>query len=121
MTHCAHPRLAEKFSYCVLIRDKATGDTAVVDVGEAAAIKAGLDRRGWTLTHIFITHHHIDHTIANLETLRLYSEAKIYGPRKEEDLIPGIAHPVDADDEFWFGSQTVRVGDAVGQAIGRMG
>lgn len=121
MTHCTHPKLAEKFSYCVLIHDKATGDTAVVDVGEAAAIKAGLDRRGWTLTHIFITHHHIDHTIGNLEILRLYPEAKIYGPRKEKDLIPGITHPLDADDEFWFGSQTVRAVDTSGHTIGHMG
>ncbi len=27
-----------------------------------AAVKRALDERGWTLTHILVTHHHADHT-----------------------------------------------------------
>lgn len=59
------PCLSDNYGY--LIHDEATGDTAAVDTPEAGPYRKELERRGWTLTHILNTHHHYDHTGANLE------------------------------------------------------
>lgn len=48
-------------NYAFLAHDAASGETALVDIPEAAPILAELDKRGWTLSHILITHHHFDH------------------------------------------------------------
>ena len=41
--------------------DGDTGETLVVDVPEAAPVMTALAQRGWTLSHVFLTHHHADH------------------------------------------------------------
>jgi len=42
-------------NYAFLIHDAASGDTAVIDVPEAAPILAALHQRGWTLSQILLT------------------------------------------------------------------
>ena len=49
-------------NYGVLIHEPATGETAMVDAGDADAAMAALKETGWTLSHILITHHRGDHT-----------------------------------------------------------
>ena len=51
--------LSDNFGY--LIHDNETKATASIDAPEAAPIIAALEREGWTLTDILITHHHHDH------------------------------------------------------------
>ena len=53
------PCLTDNFGY--LIHDPATKATASIDAPEAAPIIKALEREGWTLTDILITHHHGDH------------------------------------------------------------
>ena len=48
-------------NYAYLLRDSVKGETAVVDVPEAAPVLAALRERGWNLDLILITHHHGDH------------------------------------------------------------
>jgi len=48
-------------NYAFLLHNAVTGDTLLVDVPEAAPIKAALDAQGWTLTDVLLTHHHGDH------------------------------------------------------------
>ena len=48
-------------NYAFLLHDSASGETALIDAPEAAPIQAELVRRGWTLSEIWITHHHDDH------------------------------------------------------------
>lgn len=48
-------------NYGVLIRDPATGTVAAIDAPEGAAIEAALQRRGWKLDLILVTHKHFDH------------------------------------------------------------
>src|SRR5665213_2612072 len=50
------PCLTDNFGY--LIHDPATKATASVDAPEAAPIIKVLEREGWNLTDILITHHH---------------------------------------------------------------
>jgi hydroxyacylglutathione hydrolase len=53
-------------NYGVLIHDPDSGATASIDAPEAGPIEAALSERGWSLSHILVTHHHADHTGANL-------------------------------------------------------
>src|ERR1700729_3982363 len=53
------PCLTDNFGY--LIHDPVTRATASIDAPEAAPVIAALEREGWTLTDILITHHHYDH------------------------------------------------------------
>lgn len=48
-------------NYTFLVHDPATGQTAVVDVPDAAPISVELNKRGWTLSEVWLTHHHWDH------------------------------------------------------------
>jgi glyoxylase-like metal-dependent hydrolase (beta-lactamase superfamily II) len=48
-------------NYAFLIGNLETREAALVDVPEAAPILAELDRLGWTLTTVLLTHHHYDH------------------------------------------------------------
>ena len=47
--------------------DPQSGETACIDTPESGPILAVLAERGWTLTHIWNTHHHFDHAGNNLE------------------------------------------------------
>ena len=48
-------------NYAFLIHDPASGETAVIDVPDAAPILNALHQRGWALSQILLTHHHADH------------------------------------------------------------
>ena len=54
-------------NYGVLLHDGETGETALIDAGDATAALSALES-GWELTQIWITHHHGDHT-AGLQEL----------------------------------------------------
>ena len=49
-------------NYGVLLHDDQTGATAAIDAPEAGAVEAALQRTGWRLSDILVTHHHADHT-----------------------------------------------------------
>jgi hydroxyacylglutathione hydrolase len=48
-------------NFGALIHDPATKSTASIDAPEAGPILKALEREGWQLTDILITHHHHDH------------------------------------------------------------
>ena len=56
-------------NYGLLMHCTESGLTACVDAGDASATEAALAETGWRLSHIFITHHHSDHT-AGLNNLK---------------------------------------------------
>ena len=114
LTVAQFPCLSDNYGY--LIHDATTGHTAAVDTPEAAAYEAELQKRGWTLTHIFNTHHHWDHTGANLELKT--DSVKIYGPATEK--IPGIDVPLNGGDEIEFGSSKVKIMDVGGHTKGHI-
>ncbi len=80
-------------NYGVLIHDDEAGVTASIDAPDADAVLAQLQAKGWTLTHILVTHHHGDHTGGNL-ALKEATGCKIIGPAGEADRIPGIDEAV---------------------------
>src|SRR5438477_1459878 len=65
------PCLTDNFGY--LIHDPATGATASIDAPEAAPIITALEREGWNLTDILVTHHHADHVGGIAELKQKYA------------------------------------------------
>jgi len=56
---------------CYLVADPATGKAAMIDPGEESdRFLAELDRRGWELEAIWLTHGHIDHVMGVGDILR---------------------------------------------------
>ncbi|MGL4488635.1 MAG: hydroxyacylglutathione hydrolase [Rhizobiaceae bacterium] len=104
-------------NFGVLLHDAKTGLTASIDAPELSAIVGVLEARGWALSHIFTTHHHIDHVEANLALKERYNCA-ITGPAAEADRIPGIDKTVKGGDRFDFAGRRVDVIDCPGHTLG---
>src|SRR5689334_22084609 len=94
-------------NYIWLVHDDRSGETAVVDPGDAAPALTEARRRGWTIDQIWNTHCHPDHTGGNL-AIREATNARIAGPASGR--IPGRDVGLADGDE-------VRLGDHVGRVI----
>ncbi|SFV37087.1 hydroxyacylglutathione hydrolase [Devosia crocina] len=110
---------ARSDNYGYLLHDEATGRTAALDAPEAAAIRAALTRRGWTLTDIFITHHHIDHVEA-IPELKAAFGARVVGPRGEADKIEGLDELVGEGDTVSLGETRFDILEAPGHTLGHI-
>ena len=106
-------------NFGVLIHDPASGRTAAIDAPEEEPILRALERRAWTLTDIFTTHHHGDHVEANLALKSRFS-AVIHGPKSERDKIPGIDHAYGDGDHFDFAGRRVNVIETPGHTAGHI-
>lgn len=106
-------------NYGVLIHDSEAGVTAAIDAPDAKTILAQLEAKGWTLTHLFVTHHHGDHTGGNL-ALKEATGCTIYGPAAEAERIPGIDVEVTDGDVIRFGDFDVKVIETPGHTIGHI-
>lgn len=108
---------SDNFGY--LVHDEASGRTAAVDAPEAAAIRNALLQRGWTLTDIFITHHHIDHVEAIAE-LKAEFGARVVGPRDEADKIDGLDELAGDGDTVALGESRFQVMATPGHTLGHI-
>ncbi|MBE0579322.1 hydroxyacylglutathione hydrolase [Devosia sp.] len=111
------PARSDNFGY--LVHDTASGRTAAIDAPEAAAIRTALLHRGWTLTDIFITHHHIDHVEA-IPELKAEFGARVVGPRAEADKIAGLDALVAGGDTVSLGETVFHVYDTPGHTLGHI-
>lgn len=111
------PARSDNFGY--LVHDTASGRTAAIDAPEAAAIRNALAHRGWSLTDILITHHHIDHVEAIAE-LKAEFGARVVGPRGEADKIDGLDELVAGGDTVTLGETVFDVFDAPGHTLGHI-
>ncbi|MBP7000386.1 hydroxyacylglutathione hydrolase [Amaricoccus sp.] len=84
-------------NYAYLVRDADLGTTTLVDAPEAGPIAAELDRRGWGLDAILITHHHDDH-IAAVDALRDRYGAEVWGAAADARRLPRLDHAVAPGD-----------------------
>lgn len=106
-------------NFGVLIHDTETGATASIDAPEENPILDVLEQRGWQLTHILCTHHHMDHVAAN-RALKEKFGVTIIGPRDEADKIPGIDIAVGDGDHFKFEEFDVDVIATPGHTLGHI-
>lgn len=110
---------ARSDNYGYLVHDTATGRTAAIDAPEAAAIKTALIHRGWTLTDIFITHHHIDHVEA-IPELKAEFGVRVVGPRAEADKIADLDELVAGGETVTLGETVFDIYDAPGHTLGQI-
>ena len=106
-------------NYVYLAHDKDTGDTAVIDPAEAPPVEAALQAKGWKLTHILNTHHHMDHIGGNQELKDKWG-CPIVGPRAESGRISGMDVLVSEGDSYAVGTQTAKVIETPGHTTGHI-
>ncbi len=100
------PVLSDNYVY--LARDRASGQTAVVDPAVVKPVLEAAERLGWTITHILNTHHHGDHVGGNLE-IKAATGCTIIGPKADRDRIPGIDVEVEEGDRVALGEAMAEV------------
>lgn len=106
-------------NYCVILHEPESGETAAIDAPSAAAIKSALTERGWRLNHLFITHHHTDHT-GGIEELKAFYGMPVTGPEAEADRIPGLTQVVSAKSELSFAGHPIQVLETPGHTLGHI-
>jgi hydroxyacylglutathione hydrolase len=106
-------------NYGLLLHDPGSGQTASIDAADAAAVKTALTSRGWSLSHILVTHHHSDHTDGVL-ALKQEFRAAVYGPAAESRPIPGLDRGLKGADRFTFAGHPVAVIFAPGHTTGHI-
>lgn len=108
-----------KDNYAFLAHDRASGETAVIDVPEAAPIAAALSARGWKLSHVLITHHHADH-VDGLAALLADHPAKVIGAAADAHRLPPLDLAVEEGDEITIGAETGGIIDVSGHTVGHI-
>jgi hydroxyacylglutathione hydrolase len=104
-------------NYLWLVHDDASGETAVVDPGDAAPVLAEAKRRGWTVGQVWNTHWHPDHTGGNL-AIKEATGAIVSGPSAED--IPGRDVALIEGDRVVLGSHVGRVIEVPGHTRGHI-
>ncbi|MDP3314777.1 MAG: hydroxyacylglutathione hydrolase [Devosia sp.] len=111
------PARSDNFGY--LVHDTATGKTAAIDAPDAKAIKEAAARRGWTLSEVFITHHHTDH-VEGIPVLKRDLGVTVTGPEGEQSKILGLDVLVKAGDTVKLGESAFQVMETPGHTLGHI-
>jgi hydroxyacylglutathione hydrolase len=108
-----------KDNYVYLVHEPRTGATAAVDPAEAEPVLACLAAEGWTLTHVFNTHHHGDHVGGNQE-LKRKTGCSIVGSAADRGRIPCLDLALRDGDRFRLGEAEVRILEVPGHTRGHI-
>lgn len=111
------PALSDNYTY--LLHDDKSGATACIDVPDAAPIEKALADRGWTLTEIWLTHHHHDH-VGGVDDLLKFHDAKVTGAAADRHRLPPLNREVSDGDAFEFGGEVVDIFDVSGHTNGHI-
>lgn len=106
-------------NYGYLVHDVATGKTAAIDAPDAKAIKEAAARRGWTLSQVFITHHHTDH-VEGIPVLKRDLGVTVTGPAAEQSKILGLDVLVQPGDTVSLGDSAFLVIETPGHTAGHI-
>lgn len=106
-------------NYVWLIHDDASGETVVIDPSVAEPVLAEAAARGWTITQIWNTHWHPDHTGGNAE-IKAATGCTITGPAAEAARIPTLDRLVKEGDEVQLGNVTARVMEVPAHTAGHI-
>lgn len=106
-------------NYAFVLHDDATGHTALIDAPESAPILSALSARGWTLSEIWLTHHHWDH-VDGVADLVKATGAKLTGAAADAHRLPPLDRACGDGDRFTFAGHEVQVMDVSGHTIGHV-
>lgn len=113
----AVPLLTDNYAW--LLRDDATGATAIVDPAEPEPIFAAIDAAGGKLDLILLTHHHGDH-VAATDAVRDRYGAPVVGASADAHRLPRLDRAVAEGSEVDLGQATARVLETPGHTIGHI-
>lgn len=108
-----------KDNYAYLLHDPESGLTGVADVPEPSPILDALSARGWSLSHIFLTHHHWDH-VDGVDALRAETGAEVWGAAADAERLPRLDRALTSGETVPFGTDEVRILDVSGHTIGHI-
>jgi hydroxyacylglutathione hydrolase len=111
------PCLSDNFG--VLMHDPATGATATIDAPEAEPILAAAAAKGWTITHILVTHHHADH-VQGIPMVKDATGARVIANAADAHRIPLVDETVLPGGLARFGSFAAAVIDTPGHTVGHV-
>ncbi|MEO9897455.1 MAG: hydroxyacylglutathione hydrolase [Paracoccaceae bacterium] len=106
-------------NYAFLAHDSETGATALVDAPEAGPILDVLDHKGWSLSHVLLTHHHWDH-VDGLAGILAKHKATVIGAASDQSRLPPLDVALSEGDSFDVGSESGVVIDVSGHTIGHI-
>lgn len=111
------PCLSDNYAY--LAHDLDTGETAVIDVPEAAPILKALADKGWTATQVLLTHHHADH-VQGLDDILAKHDAKVVGAAADAHRLPPLDTAVKEGETIKIGNECGEVIDVSGHTVGHI-
>ena len=111
------PCLSDNYGY--LVHEPSQNVWAVVDVPEAAPLRAAIDAAGGKLDYILVTHHHDDHIQGIPELVEAYG-AKTVGHAEDAQRLPALDIALKEGDTFALGDETARIIDVSGHTIGHI-
>lgn len=106
-------------NYAWWLRDPATGQTAVVDPGEAGPVAAMIRAEGTGLDWILLTHHHGDH-IDGVAALVKEFGAQVAGAAADAHRLPPLDLALAPGDSFTLGQNAAEVLDSPGHTLGHI-
>jgi hydroxyacylglutathione hydrolase len=104
-------------NYIWLVHDEESGETAVVDPGDAAPALAEVERRGWRVSQVWNTHHHWDHSGGNV-AMKEATGCIVSGPAAEN--IPARDIALSERSELRIGGHVGRVIEIPGHTLGHV-
>jgi hydroxyacylglutathione hydrolase len=108
------PCLTDNFGY--LVHDPSSGATASIDAPEAAPLIAALEKEGWKLTDILVTHHHGDH-VGGVAELKQKYHCRVVAPHDANAKIADVDLRVEEGDVVRVGGLSARVLETPGHTL----
>jgi hydroxyacylglutathione hydrolase len=119
VTAQTHQFMCLSDNFGLLIHDPATGKTAAVDVPEAAPVLAAAQEKGWTISHVLVTHHHPDH-VQGIAEVKAATGAHVIANGADAHRIPLVDEKVAPGGTARFGSLVADVIDTPGHTVGHI-
>ncbi len=101
-----------------LIHDGETGLCAAVDAPDAGQVHAAAIAKGWSISHLFITHEHPDH-VQGVAELARRTGCTVIGPAAAADVSP-VDRIVGEGDRVDFGGHAFDIWRTPGHAAGHV-
>jgi hydroxyacylglutathione hydrolase len=106
-------------NYAFLLHDAKSEKPALIDAPAPLPIEAELEDRGWSLSEIWLTHHHWDH-IDGVADLVAATGARVIGAEADAHRLPPLDQAVRPGKNFTFADHEVQVLDVPGHTIGHI-